>query len=145
MRNFKLDSYRSNSNAERYMCEVLDRMGLNYHREISFDNLRGIKGGLLRYDFGIYDTNDPGDILYFIECDDITHHPPCSDSSEYKAYLITEEHDSRKNMYCLKHNTDLIRIPVFMNLNQITPENLIPETTKYLVDSKTYDYSKKAA
>ena len=100
MRGFILNSYRSNSKAEKYMCKVLNRMGLSYHREVSFDDLRGIKGGLLRYDFGIYDVSDPNEILYFIECDDLYHYPPSPDSrAEYETYFKTATHDYRKNVY----------------------------------------------
>lgn len=43
-----------------------------------------------------------------------------------------KKYDNIKNEFCLKNNIPLIRIP-YTKLHKITIEDLLPETSKYLI------------
>jgi len=84
---------------------LLKNTQTNFKAEYSFKDLRGVKGGLLRFDFAIFNTNQS--IRYLIEYDGIFHFKQQYSNDSFKT---TKIHDERKNEYCKLHNINLIRI-----------------------------------
>ena len=101
---------RVNSNCEKEISDLLTKLNIEYKREVAFKDLRGLKGGYLRYDFGIYD--EYGELKYFIEYDGKQHFEKVTwgvYGEEY--YDICHAHDEIKNKYCHEHGYILLRIP----------------------------------
>ena len=102
-----------NSKGEEKITEILLKHNVSFKRECAFKDLRGINGGYLRFDFGIYDKNNK--LKYFIEYDGKQHFQPV----DYKYYgenyyEKVSQHDDIKNKYCENNDYVLLRI----NYNQ---------------------------
>lgn len=98
-----------NSKGEEKITEILTKYNIDFKRECAFKDLRGINGGYLRFDFGIYDKNH--NLKYFIEYDGKQHF----ESVDYKYYgenyyEKVKKHDEIKNKYCEDNNYILLRI-----------------------------------
>ena len=98
-----------NSKGEEVIKEILLKNNVNFKRECAFKDLRGINGGYLRFDFGIYDKNK--NLKYFIEYDGKQHFEPV----DYKYYGENyyekcKKHDEIKDKYCKDNNYVLLRI-----------------------------------
>lgn len=94
------------SKGERRVAKWLDNANLKYDRQHDFDNLTGVSGGQLKYDFVILDKDN--NIKCIIEYDGEYHFQPIQGKSKLK---IQQEHDRRKNEYCVNNNIWLLRIP----------------------------------
>lgn len=109
---------------------MLDDHHITYKQQFYFDDLVGIHGRYLRFDFAIFDENK---LKYLIEYDGRQH----KDGPEAKwthSYTLEDiiEHDGRKNKYCIAHNIPLIRIPS-NHLKEMKYEDLLLETTPFLI------------
>lgn len=85
---------------------LLREYDLSFKLEVMFEDLVGISGGMLRYDFAVY--NDKEELLTLIEYDGEYHDEdlnPCSDN-----YLVISTHDQLKDDYCKENNIHLLRI-----------------------------------
>ena len=102
------------SHGEKSIKKYLDDIGLEYIYQKSFENLLGVKGGKLSYDFYIPDLNIL--IEYQGEFHDGTARQQSCDD-----YMIQLEHDKRKRQYALNNNYKLIEIWYFdyNNINEI--------------------------
>ena len=74
--------------------------------EYTFDGLTGVGGGLLRFDFSVFDSSEK--LICLIEYDGIFHFEKQYDEDGFESIQI---HDKRKNQYCKDNNIPLIRIP----------------------------------
>lgn len=96
-----------------------------YDTEFSFEDLKGINNGLLRFDAVVF--NNDGTINSLIEYDGEFHY-----SKQYSedGYEMIIEHDKRKNAYCKNKNYNLIRIPYwdFENIENILDKKLSQES-----------------
>ena len=82
---------------------------INYKKQVSFPDLLGVNGGLLRFDFGVY--SDSNELLFLIEFDGYHHyHKTNFDYKGINIYDYTKEHDSRKNKYCQNNQIILYRL-----------------------------------
>ena len=90
---------------EERVANFLDLYDVDYRAEYTFEDLRGINGGLLRFDFALLDNNK--NVIQLIEYDGEFHYGRKykEDSHEY-----TQVHDKWKNEYCKKGNIPLLRI-----------------------------------
>lgn len=112
--------------AELIIKNILEKNYISFMQQYSFDELRGIRNGKLRFDFAILDNNN---VQYLIEYDGVQHYTEIVNRGKLSE---TQEHDKRKNEYCKKHNIPLIRLP-YLDPYKITIDDLKIETSQYLV------------
>lgn len=91
---------------EEAILKELDILNVIYQREFKFDDLIGIGGGSLRFDFAILDKSN--NIKCIIEYDGLQHFEIAFNS--IKTFKRTQIHDKMKNEYCVKRNIPLYRI-----------------------------------
>lgn len=84
--------------------EILNKFNIKYKKEFTFDNLRGINNGLLRFDFAILDNFD--NLQYLIEYDGEQHF----DKNSIFYHETIAKHDIMKNEYCKNNKIILYRI-----------------------------------
>ncbi len=112
------------SKGELLISQLLQKYKYDFVQEYSINECRGLKGGLLRFDFYINNT-------YIIEYDGQQHYEQTTRDTK-EDFFIRQEHDKIKNEYCKTHNIPLIRIP-YWHYNDITIEDLKPETSQFLI------------
>lgn len=120
------------SHGEQTIRKILDQANISYVREYVFPDLIYDTGYRPRFDFYIIENN------YIIEYDGIQHFKsdPCLTSwNTTENVQKTQERDKIKNQYCFSHNIPIIRIPYTVPLRDITLKDLIPQTSKYLIES----------
>lgn len=96
------------SRGERKITQFLKENKFNFEHEYSFNDLVGINGGRLRFDFAIFENNE---LKYLIEYNGIQHYNIdnyLNHSSGFYDYRM--EHDQMKIDYCKKNNIKLIII-----------------------------------
>lgn len=105
--NVACECSKNHSIGEVLVKHYLDNNNIPYKTEYVFDELRGLKGGILRYDFGILDNKSC--LKALIEFDGEQHF------NESGTYMNedgqVQKHDQRKNEYAAAHNIPLLRIP----------------------------------
>jgi len=94
------------SKGEKKVAKSLEELNVNYIREVSINDLIGIGGGHLRFDFAI--LNENGIIKAFIEYDGPFHYSSWYEGDNHER---TVQHDKMKNEYCRSNNLRLYRIP----------------------------------
>ena len=110
------------SKGEEKIEKLLRSHFISFQREVSFPDLKSLKGNLLRFDFIVYDKN--GKIICAIEVDGEQHfHRVPYFQKTISEFKQTQEWDRRKNAYCLKKRIPLIRIP-YWDYNNLTFESL---------------------
>lgn len=109
---------------EQMLVEIFKRRGIKYNQQVKFDNLTGINGGKLRFDFAIIDSKGNKKL---IEYDGYQHMlNPDTSNTNWDIYLL-QEHDKLKNEFCKINNIELVRISGrFINSNSLE---------KYLIDN----------
>ena len=116
------------SNYENCIVNILKSKRINFLREKTFQDL---KHGLFRFDFYITDS------LYgpcIIEVDGEQHFKPVYGR---QAFLKGQEHDRRKNSYCLANNIPLYRIPYWEIKKIQSPDDIF--TDKFLVKTRWHN------
>ena len=113
------------SKYEEYLISILKKSKVSFQREKTFKDL---KHGLFRFDFYISNFQNEN---FIIEVDGEQHFKPIYGRA---ALLKSQEHDRRKNSYCLANNIKLYRIP-YWEINQIKTFSDMTKN-KYLVKSK---------
>lgn len=120
------------SKGEQKLINLFRRGGIQFEREVSFEDLQGKKKTLLRFDFGIFRN---GKLLCLVEMDGIQHYQFVpyfhKTTSNFKKQ---QERDRRKNSYCLMHKIPLIRIP-YWDLEDLTLQKVFNEPS-YIVKNK---------
>lgn len=111
------------SKGERKIRDILNKYGIQYQREYSFNDLVSDNNVVLRYDFAL--LNNVG-IYYLIEYDGIGHYEPVDFNGKgkmdaEKIFKDRLKYDNRKNDYAENHNIPLLRIPYwdFDNIEKI--------------------------
>lgn len=106
--------YCNLSKGEEKVKEVLIDSGFDFEREVVFDELVGINGGDLRYDFKVYYEES----FVLVEYDGEQHYKPKFGDDEFDR---TQKHDEIKNNYCKERNIELLRISYkdFNNIEKI--------------------------
>lgn len=93
--------------AEIHVSEYLDVRGLEYETQKTYDDLRGIGGGLLSYDFLVYKNGEP---YCLIECQGEQHFRPIKHFGGNERFKMRKEHDKRKAEYAKKVGLRLIEV-----------------------------------
>ena len=109
------------SKPELYIEALLQEKGINFTEQYEYDDLLGTKGGRLRFDFAIFDTDN--NLVFQLEYDGEYHYLPILGQAKLE---YQQEHDRRKDEYCKLHNIDLLRIPYwdFDNIETILNDKL---------------------
>ena len=108
------------SMGEQKISDLLRKNNISYEREKIFEDFKPY-----RYDF--YVNNN-----YIIEYDGKQHFQDYNWGSESHSLKESQVRDNLKNEYCYHNNIPIIRIP-YTHLNALTLEDLLLETTKFLV------------
>lgn len=120
----------SKSLGEEIIQQILTQNNIPFIREKSFKTCFSEETGrVYRFDFYITDKK------YLIEFDGKQHFSFVSltnGQNTKENYLKTKINDERKNQQCKKNNIKLIRIP-YTEIKNLTIQDLIPETSKYLI------------
>jgi len=114
----------SESKGEKELDRILTKYNITYDSQYTFDDLRGVGGGLLRFDKVIFWDKEMTQLRMLIEYDGIFHYEK---QYEDDGFETTQEHDKRKNEYCELHNINLLRIPYwdFDNIEDIINKFII--------------------
>ena len=113
------------SKGELKISQILKNNNIFFEKEKVFFNFEDTNKPA-KYDF--YIVNEK----YIIEYDGIQHFKPGTGWNTKEKFIKTQEHDKIKNRYCFEHNIPIIRIP-YTNYDNICLEDLIPETSKFLL------------
>lgn len=121
------------SKYEESVIKILKRGQISFVREKTFSDL---KRGLLRFDFYIPNLQGAPAI---IEVDGEQHFKPIYGR---QSFLKGQEHDRRKNSYCLANNIPLYRIPYWEIKNLKTSADIFID--KFLVKTRWHNDQLKA-
>ena len=104
---------RGEASVFNHLLESGYEFNKTFFREVTFNDLRGVNEGLLRYDFKVMID----DVKYvLIEFDGKQHFEPvkfCNVTTAEQAldnYKLTRTHDRIKNDYCVDNGIELLRI-----------------------------------
>lgn len=122
--------WQKTSKGVKKIEHLLEEAKYLYEQEYKFSNCLSPKGNPMKFDFWVNNS-------YLIEYDGEQHFLEtewygnnCSDSQER---LVEQKlYDSIKNKWCKENKIPLIRIP-YTHYQDLTIEDLIPETSKFLV------------
>lgn len=116
------------SKYEEQIIVILKHSKIKFQREKTFSDL---KHGLFRFDFYIPSLNDRPII---IEVDGEQHFKPIYGR---QSFLKGQEHDRRKNSYCLANNIPLYRIPYWEIKNLRTADDIFKD--EFLVKTRWHN------
>ena len=116
------------SKYENCVINILKEARINFFREKTFSDL---KHGLFRFDF--YIPNLQG-VPAIIEVDGEQHFKPIYGR---QSFLKGQEHDRRKNSYCLANNIPLYRIPYWEIKNLRTADDIFKD--EFLVRTRWHN------
>lgn len=121
------------SKYEESVIKILKQGQISFIREKTFSDL---KHGLFRFDFYIHNLNGAPAI---VEVDGEQHFKPIYGR---QSFLKGQEHDRRKNSYCLANNIPLYRIPYWEIENLKTSADIF--SNKFLVKTRWHNDQLKA-
>lgn len=130
------------SYGELIISKILKENHIPSKRNYKFDDCKGEKGRLYRFDFGI--LNKDNQLLYLIEFDGEQHFTG-KNRGWFSLDSIngTQKRDKLKNDYCFTNNIPLIRIP-YTRLKKLNIKDIELGTTKYLLTpTNELDYYNK--
>lgn len=116
------------SKYEDCVINILKEARISFFREKTFSDL---KHGLFRFDF--YIPNLQG-VPAIIEVDGEQHFKPIYGR---QSFLKGQEHDRRKNSYCLANNIPLYRIPYWEIKNLRTADDIFKD--EFLVRTRWHN------
>lgn len=116
------------SKYEETIIKILKQEKISFQREKTFNDL---KHGLFRFDFYVLNLHGAPVI---VEVDGEQHFKPIYGR---QAFLKGQEHDRRKNSYCLANNIPLYRIP-YWEIKKLQTSNDI-FSDKFLVKSRWHN------
>ena len=121
------------SKYEESIIKILKKEHISFIREKTFSDL---KHGLFRFDLYILDLNCAPAI---VEVDGEQHFKPIYGR---QSFLKGQEHDRRKNSYCLANNIPLYRIPYWEIKNLNTTKDIFKD--EFLVKTRWHNDQLKA-
>lgn len=92
------------SNGELLIFDALNKYNIEFIYQFSFNNLIGVNGGLLSYDFYLPNLN------LLIEYQGIQHEKPIDFFGGKEKFKIQKQHDLIKKEYASQSNIDLLEI-----------------------------------
>ena len=123
------------SKGEEKIEKLLRSHRISFQREVSFSDLKSLKGNLLRFDFAVFKGKQ---LVCLIEFDGEQHfHRVPYFQKTISEFKQTQEWDRRKNAYCLRKKIPLIRVP-YWDYDNLTFESLFTNST-YRVYNKYHN------
>ena len=123
------------SKGEEKIEKLLRSHRISFQREVSFSDLKSLKGNLLRFDFAVFKGKQ---LVCLIEFDGKQHfHRVPYFQKTISEFKQTQEWDRRKNAYCLRKKIPLIRVP-YWDYDNLTFESLFTNST-YRVCNKYHN------
>ena len=116
------------SSYENQIINILKKDKIKFYREKTFSDL---KHGLFRFDFYIPNLQGAPAI---VEVDGEQHFKPIYGR---QSFLKGQEHDRRKNSYCLANNIPLYRIPYWEIKNLRTVDDIFKD--EFLVKTRWHN------
>lgn len=116
------------SSYENQIINILKKDKIKFYREKTFSDL---KHGLFRFDFYIPNLQGAPAI---VEVDGEQHFKPIYGR---QSFLKGQEHDRRKNSYCLANNIPLYRIPYWEIKNLRTADDIFKD--EFLVRTRWHN------
>lgn len=104
------------SKSENMVEDYLKNQNVLYEKQVKFDNLLGVNGGKLSYDFYLPQYK------CLIECQGRQHFRPSDLFGGEEMFEIQKEHDARKKKYAEENNYNFIEIAT---LNKTRVESLL--------------------
>lgn len=116
--------YCNISYGEKVIKHTLEQMKINFIYQCYFDNLIGVKGGKLSYDFYLPKYN------LLIEFQGEQHEHIVEYFGGEEKFKIQQEHDKRKREYAKEHNIELLEIWYYDvdNIKQILESRLLKQS-----------------
>ena len=99
------------SKMEQVISELLTELNVEYIYDSNFMDLKGAKGGRLRFDFRIPSNSES---YLFIEYDGIYHFKPIKG---FQAWANQMQNDRIKDNFCKENGFPLLRINIFNDKN----------------------------
>jgi len=114
------------SKGEKRIKEVVFNFNIPYIEEFKFNDLVGLRGGLLRFDTSLFWDRDKTRLRILIEYDGEQHYKWIKGMMTKKQFETLQIHDEMKNQYCKNNSIKLIRIPYwdFDNIEEIIIKEL---------------------
>lgn len=103
--NVACECFKSHSSGEILIKNYLDNNCYSYKTEYAFEELRGVGGGMLRYDFAIFQNEN---LKCLIEYDGEQHFQEAG--SYFNEYGQVQVHDNMKNKFAYDNHIPLLRI-----------------------------------
>lgn len=123
------------SKGEDKIVELLSRNHIQFEREVSFPDLKSLRGNLLRFDFAVMSK---GKLVALIEFDGEQHfHQVPYFHKTIMQFRQMQEWDRRKNDYCIRKKIPLIRVP-YWDLEELTIDKLL-KNPAYRVKDKFHN------
>lgn len=97
------------SRMEELVETLFNEIGARVESQVSFDDLIGLNGGLLSYDFGVYDDRDT--LLCLVECQGRQHYEPVGLFGGEEKFRVQQVHDDLKRAYAKSMHVPLLEIP----------------------------------
>lgn len=97
---------------EHYVQQYLDDNGFVYESQKMYDDLLGVGGGKLSYDFLVYDNDRP---CLFIECQGEQHYKPIKLFGGDEKFAVQQRHDELKRQYANTLGIPLLEIKYTYN------------------------------
>ena len=108
------------SKLEECVIEYFNKIGyqnsIDYECQKKFDDLFGLGGKQLSYDFLVYLNEKP---RYLIECQGIQHYEPIEYFGGEDTFVRQQEHDKLKSEYAVQKGLELIEIPYGYTTEQV--------------------------
>ena len=111
---------------ENRIKQLLQDNNIDFQAQYTFEDLVGLKGGLLRFDFAIFDNQQ---IIRLVEYQGEQHYNTKDYSTSW--FDAPFEHDALKRKYCKKHGYTLVYIP-YWKRDSISLSDIMGD--KYIVD-----------
>lgn len=94
------------SRNEQLINKLLQEANVEYATQYTFPDLTGVNGGRLRFDFAIFKN---GTLSHLIEYNGKQHYEQ-AEGSWAEGFETLQEHDAKKQKYCLDNNIRLITL-----------------------------------
>jgi hypothetical protein len=97
--------YCSLSKNAKKIYKFLDKSGIKFKLEYTFEDLKGVGGSNLRFDFAIFHNDN---LVLLVEYDGEYHDKNLNPYAD--KYVVLNTHDNLKDAYCKENNITLLRI-----------------------------------
>lgn len=107
------------SSMEKFIGDFLDDIGITYETQYVFDECVNGNGNKLRFDFAIIEDDA---VSCLIEYDGEQHYRPVDYFGGKEGFKKRQRYDAIKNEYCKENNIQLLRLPYYLNNEEIKNE-----------------------